>query len=106
MTEHGFWTLIDEAHRKSHGKADAQAELLVDVLAAQPIEEIVSYARWFDYLIGRADTHGLLAAHYLVQDGSHSGDGFEYFRGWLIGQGREVFAAAVANPDSLADKLG
>ncbi|MFE7597844.1 DUF4240 domain-containing protein [Streptomyces sp. NPDC057494] len=30
-------------------------------------------------------------------------DGFDYFRGWLIAQGREVFVRAVADPDDLAE---
>ena len=30
-------------------------------------------------------------------------DGFDYFRGWLILQGREVFEHIVADPDALAD---
>lgn len=32
-----------------------------------------------------------------------SSDGFDYFRGWLIVQGREVFEHTVADPDALAD---
>ena len=30
-------------------------------------------------------------------------DGFDYFRGWLIAQGRSVFERALVNPDSLAE---
>jgi hypothetical protein len=36
-------------------------------------------------------------------NGGCSDDGFDYFRGWLISQGRTVFEAALENPDSLAD---
>jgi hypothetical protein len=36
-------------------------------------------------------------------NGGFGDDGFEYFRGWLIVQGREVFERSVADPDSLAD---
>jgi hypothetical protein len=32
-----------------------------------------------------------------------SDDGFDYFRSWLMLQGRETFGRAVAAPDSLAD---
>jgi hypothetical protein len=35
-----------------------------------------------------------------------SDDAFDYFRCWLIGQGREVFEGALHEPDSLADLLG
>jgi hypothetical protein len=40
-----------------------------------------------------------------VLNGGASDDGFEYFQRWLISKGREVFEAAVADPDSLADLL-
>ena len=32
-----------------------------------------------------------------------SGDGWEYFRGWLVGRGRQEYQAAIENPDVLAD---
>src|SRR5262249_4867117 len=44
----------------------------------------------------------LWAAAYLVNGGC-SDDGFEYFRGWLIMQGRAVYERVVADPDALAD---
>lgn len=43
-----------------------------------------------------------MAAASLILGGC-SDDGFEYFRGRLIAQGREVFERSVADPDSLAD---
>lgn len=39
----------------------------------------------------------------LVINGGCSNDGFDYFRGWLIVQDREVFEHVVADPDALAD---
>jgi hypothetical protein len=47
-------------------------------------------------------TNPLWAAAYLINGGC-SDDGFEYFRGWLIAQGREVFERVVADPDALAE---
>ena len=44
----------------------------------------------------------LWAAAYVINGGC-SDDGFDYFRGWLIVQGRHVFEQAVVNPDALAD---
>jgi hypothetical protein len=35
-------------------------------------------------------------------NGGCSDDGFEYFRGWLVAQGQQVYEAALADPDSLA----
>ena len=44
----------------------------------------------------------LWAAVYVINGGC-SHDGFDYFRGWLMLQGRETFGQAVADPGSLAD---
>ncbi|GAA1585730.1 hypothetical protein GCM10009678_80400 [Actinomadura kijaniata] len=43
----------------------------------------------------------LWGAAYLINGGA-SDDGFDYFRGWLVSQGRAVYEAALADPDSLA----
>ena len=40
-----------------------------------------------------------------IVNGGASDDGFDYFRGWLIAQGREVFEGTLAKPDSLADVI-
>jgi Protein of unknown function (DUF4240) len=40
-----------------------------------------------------------------LMNGGASDDGFDYFRGWLISQGRKVFEAALENPDSLSDVI-
>lgn len=43
-----------------------------------------------------------VAAAYLVNGGC-SDDGFDYFRGWLIARGREVFEDVLADPDAIAE---
>lgn len=37
--------------------------------------------------------------------GGCSDDGFDYFRGWLIAQGEEIFNKALKNPEFLAEYL-
>jgi hypothetical protein len=44
----------------------------------------------------------LSGAAYLI-NGRCSDDGVEYFRGWLIAQGRATYERVVADPDALAD---
>lgn len=46
--------------------------------------------------------YGLWTAASLMCDGGCSDDGFIDFRAWLIAQGREVYLAALADPDSMA----
>lgn len=62
----------------------------------------MEFERVFDAVNGEAYRTGLWAAAYLMRGGC-SDDGFDYFRGWLLAQGRAVWEGAVAAPDSLAD---
>jgi hypothetical protein len=58
----------------------------------------------FGCFLQRSYLAKLWAAAYLINGGC-SDDGFDYFRGWLLAQGKTVFFAAIANPDSLAEVL-
>ena len=49
-----------------------------------------------------ADQYGLWDAASIMMEWC-SDDGFIDFRAWLIAQGREVYLAALKDPDSLAD---
>ena len=100
-----FWTLIEDAHRFSSGNADDQAERLVETLSARPVADVISFGQWFNTMMARAYYNAMMAAFFLVTDGCHSDDGFEYFRAWLIGQGQASFEAVVGDPDALATKL-
>jgi len=53
----------------------------------------------------RAYDHDLWGAAYLLNGGC-SDDGFDYFRGWLIGQGQEVYENALRDPQSLRNVTG
>lgn len=103
MTEDDFWEHI-RASRPKRYEAYAHAERLTERLAKLPAEEILD----FDFLWGAAERRAyrrdLWGAAYLVNGGC-SDDGFEYFRDWLILQGRAVYDAALADPDTLAEVL-
>ncbi|WP_433529498.1 DUF4240 domain-containing protein [Micromonospora sp. CA-263727] len=101
MRTEDFWRLIDHA-RAGGGEPDAIAARAVALLAARAPEEIVGYARHQQRVLAASYRVDLWGAAYLINGGA-SDDGFEYFRGWLMTQGREVFASAVADPDSLAE---
>lgn len=49
-----------------------------------------------------ANTYRLWNAAQIINRGWCSTDGFHYFQMWLVGQGRAVYEAAIADPDSLA----
>jgi hypothetical protein len=101
-----FWQLIDRARAASSAPdavdADEIAMRAVELLAQLPAEEILDAHRLLRDRLAASYTAPLWAAGYLVNGGC-SDDGFEYFRGWLLLQGEEVFERAMANPDSPAD---
>ena len=103
MTEDQFWSFIAKSREKST-ECEGQAAELAWLLSAQPAAEIQSFDDIF--AAKRADAYrwNLWGAAYLINGGC-SDDGFEYFRCWLIGQGREVYERALADPDSLAEVL-
>ncbi|WBB54550.1 DUF4240 domain-containing protein [Verrucosispora sp. WMMD573] len=101
MRTDDFWQLIDRA-RTGGGEPAAIAARAVALLAARDPEEIVGYAHHQQRVLTASYRVDLWGAAYLINGGA-SDDGFEYFRGWLMTQGREVFARVVADPDSLAE---
>ncbi|MFD9601596.1 DUF4240 domain-containing protein [Streptomyces sp. NBC_01224] len=99
-----FWNLIDDARAQVTGPEDAEAvvERASALLAARPREEIVAAQQLLWDLMAASYRAPLWAAAYTINGGC-SDDGFDYFRGWLIAQGREVFEQVVADPDTLAE---
>jgi Protein of unknown function (DUF4240) len=66
------------------------------------VEAILDWDRIHSELQVESYRWDLWGAASLINGGCGD-DGFDYFRGWLLGQGRAVWEAAVADPDSLAD---
>ena len=99
MTLDEFWDHIRATRRKD---LDAHQERLVKRLAKLPVDDILDFGHWWWIVWCEAYSWNLWGAAYIINGGC-SDDGFDYFRNWLVLQGRDVFQAAVSNPDSLAD---
>jgi hypothetical protein len=99
-----FWDLVETARDGVDDPADGDlvAEALADLLEERPEADVLAFDAALSHLLAESYTTPLWAAAYLVNGGA-SDDGFDYFRGWLVTQGRDAFDAAVAEPDSLAD---
>lgn len=99
-----LWDLVETARTEVDDPADADA--VAEVLAAYLEERgpavVVAFDAALRSVVDESYTTLLWAAAYLINGGA-SDDGFDYFRGWLVAQGRDVFEAAVAEPDSLAE---
>src|SRR5579884_300056 len=96
-----FWQLIEASRTASGGDCDRQVDALTSLLLEQSTEEIVEFDRLFYKLHEEAYRNDLWAATYIMNGGC-SDDGSVYFRSWLIGQGKDVYEAALRDPESLA----
>jgi hypothetical protein len=99
----GTWQIVDRARAAAGAGTgtDAVADALATSLAALPPDEIADADTEIRSLLAESYRWDLWGAAYLLCDGC-SDDGFDYFRGWLLLQGRAVWDAALADPDSLA----
>lgn len=104
MDETEFWELVDTTREAVEGDPEDHADLLVERLVQLDPDAVLDFARHFEARYNRAYRWDLWGAAWVLLDGV-SDDAFDFFRCWLIGQGREVFEGAVHDPDSLADLL-
>ncbi len=98
IDQDSFWTLIDQAKERAE---DPEGWLRGWLISMGPEQ-----AKKFDDI---ANAYTALAYQYglwsaaSVMCGGCTDDGFTDFRNWLVGQGRDVYMAALKDPDSLAD---
>lgn len=104
VTADRFWELVEQGRAAAEDPSDAAevAEQTSQVLAGLTVDEVAALSQPLHDLLAASYRVDLWGAAYQINGGC-SDDGFEYFRGWLLAQGREVFEQAVADPDSLAD---
>ena len=97
-----FWTLIAEAKRVCGQDLNASAKWIEDQLLAMEPRQAQNFHDIFHAYLDLAEQYGLWTAAAVMERGC-SDDGFIDFRAWLIAQGKEVYLAALRDPDSLAD---
>lgn len=104
MDTQQFWTLVEQARRQTSAPADADAvaQEATALLSTRPLQEVVRADQAIYQLLADSYRAPLWAAAYMINGGC-SDDGFDYFRGWLIMQGRETFEQVLADPEVLAD---
>jgi hypothetical protein len=105
MDDKQFWDIIATCGKGGRQPDDDEwPDALRQQLLDLPPREIVHFDWLFSAKITAAYTIDLWGAAYLINGGC-SDDGFYYFRSWLVGMGKQVYEAALANPDNLADFL-
>ncbi len=103
MNRDEFWNVIEDSKRGSD--FDAQMASLRKQLSSYATSDVIDFDQHLYTLLAESYGWNLWGAAYLINGGC-SDDGFDYFRGWLIAQGRRWFEKASADPDSLADFPG
>ncbi len=99
MMEEEFWGLIAKAGQAG---AEAFSDTLSQELERMSAPEIMEFHLSLRKKMVLAYRWDLWAAAYLIMDGC-SDDSFEYFRAWLITQGKTVFEKALKDPDTLSE---
>lgn len=98
-----FWALIQEAKDTCGQDTDAWAKYMIDRLAGLGPDQSLMFLNYMDAYKDLSFRYGLWDAAKIFRVDGCSDDSFSYFRSWLIVQGKDVYMAALADPDSLAD---
>ncbi|MEM7281915.1 MAG: DUF4240 domain-containing protein [Pseudomonadota bacterium] len=101
MNEDRFWSLVESAKSAAKSTHDRPNELLPLLEDLSPAE-LEQFDAIYMKQLNRSYTWSLWGAAY-VMNGGCSDDCFDYFRDWLISEGRQTFDAALAEPDTLAE---
>ncbi|SEF59790.1 Protein of unknown function [Actinacidiphila yanglinensis] len=101
MDETEFWEIVDSTRDAADGDPEEHADLMVERLAGLDPEAVLDFARHFETRFNRAFTWELWGAADIMLGGADE-DAFDFFRCWLIGEGRHVFEGALHAPDDLA----
>ncbi|WP_428304837.1 DUF4240 domain-containing protein [Lacipirellula sp.] len=92
-----FWKIIDDSRRSAEDVEDVPSEV-ASRLAKLQADEIISFKQHQWDLDAESYRWDLWAVAYIVNGGC-SDDLFDYFRGWLLANGKKRFEAALANPE-------
>lgn len=102
LSKDEFWALIDSSRRGTEDPEE-QVEKLIEMLAKLSEEQIFDFDRHYQEAHRDAFRSDIWAAAYIINGGC-SDDGFDYFLGWLIAQGKRFFEATLADPQHAGTK--
>jgi len=105
MQEDRFWELVGKLRIGAQNRIPRMKRLLARALAQMTDGEVAGFADRWREVNDRADCWPLWEA-VVVAFGGCSDDGFMDVHAWLICQGRFVYTAVIAEPDSLLEYVG
>jgi hypothetical protein len=103
-----FWQIVEQSRSDwdpalLDGNMGRQAQRLKELLSPLPPQDVVQFDTAFWQCMADSYRWDLWGVAFILAEGVCSDDWFDYFRFWLISMGKEVFEAALKNPDSLAE---
>lgn len=101
MTPDRFWSIIEGA-RGIDGD-EAHSRRLGTQLSSLSPQGLIDFYWLYQRFHANAYQEKVWAAGMLLNGGHGTDDGFEYFRHWLIAQGKATYETTLVNPDSLAE---
>ena len=104
MTEDLFWQLIDES-RKETESCSEQIESLIEKLEQFNATQIKKFQKILFENLARLNHWDIWALAYIARNGC-SDDEFDYFRAWVISQGKKVFDFALKDVNKAAKFIG
>lgn len=104
LNEDLYWSIIENSLKDNLPQEDREIILANEIEKLSP-KEIIGFRLRTDKLLYDTYNSKLWCAAFLMNDGTTDASSFDYFRCWLISQGKEVFYNAVENPDTLVTKL-
>lgn len=103
MNKDIFWKIMEEAKEQCVRDLGWMVNWLEGQLRGMQPEQILKFYAILCGYQEAANKYGLWTAAELLKDNGCSDERFLYFRNWLIAQGKEIYLAALNDPDSLAD---
>ena len=98
-----FWALIHQAKSACAHDMKAMETFILEQLVALGPESAWNFHHILHAYSSLAYQYGLWDAAGIIKGYGCSDDGFIDFRAWLIAQGKEVYLAALRDPDTLAE---
>lgn len=99
MTRESFWNYVSEAQNNTKNGSE-MLNYLTEKLSKETDETIFSFGIIIDELMLESYNEKLWCASYLI-NGEDSEEFFDFFRLWLISQGKDVYEEILKNPDNL-----
>lgn len=103
MNKDIFWEMIDTARQQSRGEYNAMQQILTERLSRVTPENIIRFEAIKETYIGIANCKGIYELGCELNNRGLSDDAFMDFRGWLIGQGKNVYMQAMKDPCSVTE---